>query len=79
MVSVVYLEKNGALFHWQKERGYDAKWFIFLEDDQQFKQIGQQATRPTQFELETALYNATAAESPITKGIEFFQRMRKKK
>lgn len=73
------LDKDGALFRWQKEKGVEAKWQIFIEENQDFKQIGQLAKRPSQEELELAVYNATAADSPITKGIDFFKSLGKRK
>jgi hypothetical protein len=45
-------------------------WYIFKKDWASFKCIARQQRRPTSEDLELAFYNASAAESPITKGIK---------
>lgn len=72
------VDRDGALFRWKKEKGVEEKWRIFIREDQSFVQVGQMSTRPSQEELETAIYNATVAESPVTKGIQFFRSFGKK-
>lgn len=78
-ISWFVLDKDGALFRWQKERSEEAKWLIFLFEGGSFKQIGQTLNRPTQEELETTIYNATASDSFITKGMQFLSSFGKSK
>lgn len=67
------VDKDGALFRWQKDKGIEAKWKIFLAEGKSFKQIGQSDQRPNQEQLESTFYNAAASESFITKAVQFFQ------
>eukprot|EP00210_Caulerpa_lentillifera_P000948 g918.t1 len=78
-IKVFIINKDGALFRWQKETYEEAKWLIFLFEDGSFKQIGQTANRPTQEQLETTIYNATASESFLSKGMKIFTSFGKSK
>lgn len=69
-------KKEGALLKWVKEKNATAKWKIFVkEGDGEFKCVGQQVERPKDEDLELAMYNASAAESPVTKGIQFLRNL----
>lgn len=69
-------KKEGALLKWVKEKNTTAKWRIFVKGgDGEFKCVGQQVERPKDEELELAMYNASAAESPVTKGIQYLRNL----
>jgi len=65
MLSPSIVEKEGALFRWKRGAGNDDKWKLFLDEKGEFKQIGQSPTRPTESQLVSAIYNATAAKAPL--------------
>ena len=61
---------QGALFAQATQAGSPASWQILKKGwGQSWKVIGKMQRRPTSQDLETAFYNASAAESPLTAGI----------
>ena len=49
-------------------------WRILVKDDKgAYQQVGAMQRRPEQEDLESALYNAAAAQSPVNKGIGVFK------
>lgn len=67
-------KKEGVLLKVVKEKGESAKWRIFVkEGEEAFKCVGQQAERPKDEELELALYNAAAVDSPLSKGLRYLR------
>ena len=61
---------QGALFAQATQAGSPANWQILKKGwGQSWKVIGRMQRRPTSQDLETAFYNASAAESPLTAGI----------
>ena len=49
-------------------------WRILVKDDKgAYQQVGAMQRRPEQEDLESALYNAAAAQSPVNKGIGMFK------
>ena len=61
---------QGALFAQATQAGSPASWQILKKGwGQSWKVIGRMQRRPTSQDLETAFYNASAAESPLTAGI----------
>ena len=61
---------QGALFAQATQAGSQASWQILKKGwGQSWKVIGKMQRRPTSQDLETAFYNASAAESPLTAGI----------
>ncbi|GMH33498.1 hypothetical protein BSKO_01332 [Bryopsis sp. KO-2023] len=68
--------KEGAMLRWVKEKNKTVMWRIFVKErDGGFKCVGRQATRPADSELELAMYNASAADSPVTQGIKFVRNL----
>ena len=62
---------QGALFAQATQAGSPAGWQILKKGwGQSWKVIGKMQRRPTSQDLETAFYNASAAESPLTAGIK---------
>ena len=62
---------QGALFAQATQAGSPASWQILKKGwGQSWKVIGKMQRRPTSQDLETAFYNASAAESPLTAGIK---------
>lgn len=48
-------------------------WLIFVKEDGKYTRLASLQRRPGPAELESALYNAMAANSPVTKSIKFFR------
>ncbi|KAG0567462.1 hypothetical protein KC19_7G136600 [Ceratodon purpureus] len=48
-------------------------WLIFVKEDGKFTRLSTLKGRPGPAELESALYNAMAANSPVTKSIKFLR------
>ncbi|XP_024385287.1 uncharacterized protein [Physcomitrium patens] len=48
-------------------------WLIFLKEDGKFTRLSSLQRKPGPAELESALYNAMAANSPMTKSIKFLR------
>lgn len=42
------------------------KWSVFLEQDDGIKRVGQMDGKPTSADIEAMVYNASAANSPLT-------------
>ena len=50
-----------------------APWHIFVKQDGKFSRLSSLKRRPGPADLESALYNAMAANSPVTKSIKFLR------
>lgn len=48
-------------------------WLIFVKEDGKYSRLASLHRRPGPAELESALYNAMAANSPVTKSIKFLR------
>ena len=48
-------------------------WLIFVKEGDQYKRMSSLQRRPEPSDLENALYNAMAANSPVTKSIQFLR------
>lgn len=57
-----------ALLFRSTVEGKPSPWLLYKKDWGQYKLIGKTSQRSTASDLELALYNSSAAESPITKG-----------
>ena len=67
---------QGALFTQATQTGGQAEWKILKKGwGDSWKVIGNMQRRPTSQDLETAFYNASAAESPLTAGIKAVRRL----
>lgn len=66
--------KTGFVFRWTKSRVGASTWRIYL-DDKGIQRVGQMATKPTESDIESAVYNASAAKSPLTAGAKFFNKL----
>ena len=54
-------------------------WRILVKDEgEAYQQVGAMQRRPQQEDLEAALYNAAAAESPVNKSIGAFRGLAEK-
>lgn len=42
------------------------KWFVFLQEGEGTKSVGQMDGKPTSADIEAIVYNASAARSPLT-------------
>lgn len=73
--------QEGMVFKWvQKGSPAASPWQIFvMEKDGSFTGVGRQQTRPSIDQVQMALYNKSAVNSPITKGISFLKGLGKKK
>ena len=70
MQAFVVSTTKGALFAQVTQAGSHADWKILKKGwGDSWKVIGKMQRRPTSQDLETAFYNASAAESPLTAGI----------
>lgn len=66
-------KKEGVLLKRVREKGESAKWRIFVKEGEGWKCVGQQAARPKDEQLELALYNAAAVDSPFSKGLRYLR------
>ena len=71
----VFVYKREAVLYKYVRKGSPAAtpWFVMLKDGKRWKCIARQQTRPNAENLEAAFYNASAAESPINKGVQFLK------
>eukprot|EP01026_Neomeris_dumetosa_P040212 TRINITY_DN3319_c1_g1_i1.p2 TRINITY_DN3319_c1_g1~~TRINITY_DN3319_c1_g1_i1.p2 ORF type:complete len:276 (+),score=27.54 TRINITY_DN3319_c1_g1_i1:42-869(+) len=71
-------QKTGFMF----KNGIDknSPYSFCLNDEKAGKliQVGQQVSRPSSEDIETVMYNASAADSPINKGLQWMQQKFKK-
>lgn len=76
MQAFVVSTTQGALFAQAAQAGSLAEWKILKKGwGDSWKVIGKMQRRPTSQDLETAFYNASAAESPLTAGIKAVRRL----
>ena len=76
MQAFVVSTPQGALFAQAALAGQPAEWKILKKGwGDSWKVIGKMQRRPTSQDLETAFYNASAAESPVTAGIKAVRRL----
>lgn len=68
--------KTGFVFRWSESSTDSRFWKIFL-DDGGIRSIGRMASKPTQADLETAVYNASAAKSPLAAGAKLVNKLTK--
>lgn len=74
-VQGIFGGKEGFVFRWSKSQ-VDSTWQIYLED-KGIKRVGRMATKPNEGDIEAAVYNASAAKSPLTAGAKFFNKVTK--
>jgi hypothetical protein len=76
MQAFVISTTQGALFAQATQAGSPADWKILKKGwGDSWKVIGKMQRRPNSQDLETAFYNASAAESPLTAGIKAVQQL----
>eukprot|EP01023_Acetabularia_acetabulum_P002573 TRINITY_DN11079_c0_g1_i1.p2 TRINITY_DN11079_c0_g1~~TRINITY_DN11079_c0_g1_i1.p2 ORF type:complete len:253 (+),score=17.23 TRINITY_DN11079_c0_g1_i1:426-1184(+) len=66
-------QKMGFMFKFGIEQNSSYRFYLSDDSDGSLNQIGQQNTRPSQSDIETVMYNANAAQSPINKGLSWMQ------
>ncbi len=72
--------KEGAVFRWVRRADpASEQWRIFMLEGGKFLPVGAMARRPTADDLSNAFYNAAAAQSPVTKGIQWLKQLATKK
>jgi len=60
--------QTGFVFRWAASRVEGSLWRIFLDEGRGASCVGRMGTKPTQDDLECAVYNAGASKSPIAAG-----------
>jgi hypothetical protein len=56
-------------------KGYGNKWLLALGNEDDLKVVGQMERMPNQNDLADMVYNASAAESPLTAGARFLRNL----
>lgn len=69
-VQMFVVKQEGAVLKYAADVAPDAApWRIFTRSGDRFVQVGRMTRRPAQEDVEFALVNAVAAQSPLTRGI----------
>ena len=64
-----YVENGGS----PSSASSSSPWFIYVNEGDNMKCVSRLAKRPSSEDLENALYNAVAANSPLTKSVKFLK------
>jgi hypothetical protein len=77
---VVYMQgllggnRLAYLFRWSQSK-VSKKWCVYMEEKDQTFCIGQMDSKPSNADIESMVYNASAVKSPVTAGVKMLSRL----